>query len=308
MKHRTLCPAAFLICLCAALSTNAEVQIIVAHQGKTHHSIVQSVKATEPEEFAAQELAAFLSRVTGAAFSVVSEASLPGGARGIYVGWTEYAARSGIDAAKLREEEWVIRSVGEDLILSGGRPRGTLYAVYEFLERQVGCHWLDRRTEVVPSRPTLTLGKLDIQAKPWFWKRQVHSPTGTPVDKWLFMIRNKNYRYGFRGRRDFFPQGAFYRLDGYPRKLHSFSHYVNAADWFKSRPEYFSLNAAGKRVPAYDGSGPGQLCLTHPDVRRLTLKKLREYIAKDRAEAAKKGCPPPRVYPIGQNDKYRAHC
>ena len=57
--------------------------------------------------------------------------------------------QNGIDCEKLGEEEWVIRTVGDDLILTGGRPRGTMYAVYEFLEDYVGCHWLDRKTEVV---------------------------------------------------------------------------------------------------------------------------------------------------------------
>ena len=215
---------------------------------------------------------------------------------------------TGSTPAKLGEEEWVIRSVGEDLVLTGGRPRGTLYAVYEFLERQVGCHWLDKDTEIIPSRPTLALGKLDIQAKPWFWKREVSSPTGCQDNKWIFMVRNKNYRYDFHGRKDFFPEGAFYRLEGAPRVGHSFSYFVNASDWFGTHPEYFSLDAAGQRVPAKSEAGPGQLCLSNPDVLRITKAKLREYIAKDRAEATQKGCPPPRVYMIGQNDRYDAHC
>ena len=43
-------------------------------------------------------------------------------------------------------------------------------------------------------------------------------------------------------------------------------------------------------------------------MRRLTVEKLRDFVAKDRAEAAAKGCPPPKIYMIGQNDKYDAHC
>ncbi len=33
-------------------------------------------------------------------------------------------------------------SPGPDLLLVGGRPRGTLYAVYAFLEETVGVRWL----------------------------------------------------------------------------------------------------------------------------------------------------------------------
>jgi len=61
-------------------------------------------------------------------------------------------------------------------------------------------------------------------------------------------------------------------------------------------------------VPAKDGSGPGQLCLTNPDVRRIVLEQLHKFIAKDRAEAAQQGCPLPRIYDISQNDVGDAHC
>ena len=51
----------------------------------------------------------------------------------------------------------MIRTVGDNLILTGGRPRGTLYAVYEFLERPVGCHWLDRETIARRPRSSMVL-------------------------------------------------------------------------------------------------------------------------------------------------------
>ena len=290
-------------CRCAEMGA----ALVLTQDGQSDYVIARAGQATEAELFAARELAEFLQRSTGAALRIVTEDTLTG-ARAIYVGHTEFARKQGIGIAELGEEEWVIRSVKGDLIITGGRPRGTLYGAYEFLERQVGCHWLDRETEVIPSRPSLTLGRLDLRGKPWFWQRWVHSPTGTPDDKWRFMVRNKNYRYDLGGRRDFFPQGTFHKIQGYPNKVHSFSYYVNAKDWFETHPEYFSLGRNGERLPAYDGAGPGQLCLTNPKVRRLTLGKLREFIARDRTEASGNGCPPPRVYGINQNDKYHAHC
>ena len=283
--------------------------LTLAREGQTTYSIVEAARATEPEKYAAKELAEFLGRVTGATFPIVAEEAAAGDDQRIYVGWTDFAARHGIEASGLGQEEWVIRTIGDDLALTGGRPRGTMYAVYEFLEDHVGCHWLDRKTEVIPSRPTLEVGPLKVQDKPWFWQRWLGSPTGTPDDKWRSMIRNKNYRYDFRGRKDqaFFPEGAFSRISSSRTGIHSFSTFVNGKDWFATRPEYFSL-VRGKRVPALSGAGPGQLCLTHPGVLELTVKKLREFIAADRAEAAAKRVPPPKVYWITQNDVYAAHC
>jgi hypothetical protein len=91
-----------------------------------------------------------------------------------HVGWTGFARGHGADPAKLGPEEWAVRTVGKDLVLTGGRPRGTLYAVYEFLEQDLGCHWLDERTEVVPSRPTLPLPHLRRTGKPAFRSREVY--------------------------------------------------------------------------------------------------------------------------------------
>ena len=289
--------------------SNAD-KTVLAENKQTRYTIIQAEQCSEAEKFAAKELAEFLGRVTGAAFPIITESGFSGERPGIYVGWTKYAVQNGIDVSRLGEEEWLIRSIGDNLVLTGGRPRGTMYAVYEFLEKQVGCHWLDKDTEIVPSRPYLSISKLDVKGKPFFWQREVIGIAGCTNEQWQFLLRNKNCRYDLLGRDTltYPPAGMFYQLSGYPRKSHSFSYFVNAKDWFASHPEYFSMDANGKRIPAYDEGGPGQLCLTNPDVRRLTKAKLREFIAKDRAEAARKGCPPPKVYAINHNDKYDAHC
>jgi hypothetical protein len=266
--------------------------------------------ASGAEKFAAEELRTFLSRVTGADFVLTAEdgsAAVPG----IYVGWTSFARNRGIDFRQLGEEEWIIRTADDSLILTGGRPRGTLYAVYEFLEKQVGCHWLDERVEVIPDRRDLLVPPLDVRDVPVFWLRYVSDPRGSARDHWLFLLRNKNYRYdqpqNFHKTDKTFPPDAFYQLTGTPRNVHTFSNFVNAKDWFQSHPEYFAL-VDGERLPAYDGMGPGQLCLTHPDVLRITVEQLRKFVEQDRATAKEDGTRPPKIYNIMQNDKYDAHC
>ena len=275
--------------------------LTVARDGKTQYTIVRADHPTEQEEKAVQELSHFLGRVTGAAFSVVAESAVAGSVKGLYVGWTRFAAQHGIETARLGEEEWVIRSADENLILTGGRPRGTLYAVYEFLEQQVGCHWLARDTEIVPSKPTLEFRGPNVQAKPYLWMRDIYTtyntmmPTGDMARRHLdFLTRNKH-------------SVGNYQLYGSPGGCHTFFQYVNAKDWFETHPEYFSL-VDGKRLPAKDGGGPGQLCLTHPDVRRIVVEQLRKYVKQDRQKAAKAGIRPPRIYDISQNDAGAAEC
>jgi hypothetical protein len=287
--------------LAAPPELHAEDLLTIARGGKTQYTIVHAVQATELEKKAVQELKDFLVRVIGVSFPVMAESVIKGNERGIYVGWTKLAAQHGIETSRLGEEEWVIRGVGENLILTGGRPRGTLYAVYEFLEQQVGCHWLARDTEIVPSRPTLEFSKPNIQAKPYIWMRDIYTTYHTmmPTSEMArrhrdFLIRNKH-------------SVDSHQVYGSPGNCHTFFQYLNARDWFDTHPEYFSL-VGGKRLPAKDGGGPGQLCLTHPDVRRIVAERLRGFVKQDRKKAAKAGTPPPRIYDISQNDAGAAEC
>ena len=106
----------------------AEDLLTIARDGKTPYTIVHADPATEPEKKALQELSDFLGRVTGATFPATTESALAGNVRGIYVGWTKFAAQNGIETAKLGDEEWVIRTAGDNLIITGGRPRGLTVA------------------------------------------------------------------------------------------------------------------------------------------------------------------------------------
>lgn len=280
---------------------HAEDRLTIARDGKTQYTIVYADESTELEKKAVQELSHFLGRVTGASLPTMAESAVAGNVRGIYVGWTKFAAQNRVKTAALGEEEWVIRAAGDHLILTGGRPRGTLYAVYEFLEQQVGCHWLARDTEIVPSKPTLEFPKPNIQAKPCIWMRDIYTtyhtmmPTGEMAKRHSdFLTRNKHSV----GNHQFY---------GSPGGCHTFFQYVNARDWFETHPEYFSL-VDGKRLPASGGGGPGQLCLTNPDVRRIVVEQLRKFVKQDREKAAKAGTPPPRIYDISQNDAGAAEC
>jgi len=266
--------------------------------GQTEYAIIQGANATPAEKFAAQELSAFLEKATGAKYTILSETNRPLSQKGIYVGWTDVAGRC-VDLSKLGEEEWIIKTQDKNLILAGGRPRGTLYAVYDFLEQQVKFHWLDEFTEVTPSKPELKLKQLDVRAQPLFWNRSIYSAwnyIGTDMQKViLFEVRNKDT--AAPGAKCGFGIGV-----GSPGGCHTF--YAYSKDWPTNRPEYLAMNARGQRVVSKDGGGPGQICLTHPEVRKLMLVKLRQYIALDRANAAKTGAPYPRVYDVSQNDTH----
>lgn len=97
--------------------------------------IVVSRNSTVTERFAAEELGKYLLRITGENFRIVSSVS-----RKQFDLIVRNASGTEKKEMKLGEEDFIIRSQGNTLILSGGGNRGTLYAVYSFLEL-LGCRW-----------------------------------------------------------------------------------------------------------------------------------------------------------------------
>ena len=137
----------------------------LAEEGKTSASIVVSPNAPPSVQYAAEELRDFLFEVTGARFPVSHEKAREG--MNILVG--PGAARlvdPSFSTDDLEDEGIAIKTVGNNLILAGGDPRGTLYAVYTFLEDQVGCRWWTASASTIPSTETLEIPDLDIRHVP----------------------------------------------------------------------------------------------------------------------------------------------
>ncbi len=265
--------------------------VTLARGGQAVAPIVVARDATLPEQTAARELAGYLGKVTGGAFAVVDEAEAGQGQGRVYVGQTQFARGKGIDVEKLGPEEWVVRTVGEDLVVAGGRPRGTLYAAYHFLEDVVGVHWWNPWEESVPSRGDLAMRELNLTGKPVFRYRDIYMLYGN--DGGRFAARNRLNRDGdakiapeYGGCMDYGP----------PYHVHTFYMYIPPETYFAEHPEWFSL-IKGERSADH-----AQLCLTNEELRQVFLDKLKAYIEEARRDAEAKGLPAPLVFSVSQND------
>jgi hypothetical protein len=127
-------------------------EITIAENGFSRAAIVVAADATEAEKHAAGELARFLKEVTGGDFAVGDKAK-PGQRRLLVGPGAARLADPRFSAEGLGEEGLILRTVGDDLVLAGGWPRGTLYAVYTFLEDEVGCRWWSSKVSTIPRRP-----------------------------------------------------------------------------------------------------------------------------------------------------------
>ena len=281
----------------------------LAENGEAKFTIVHSGNLAPSEKFAMKELVEHLNKVTGADFQMREEKSKESAKNAIYLGRTEFAKRNGVDFTTFGEEEWLLKSVKGNLIIGGGKARGTLYGVYDFLENAVGCHWLAFDCTVIPKISTLRIPELNRRRKPALAARDIYRAFHMRLPRSeifmkskLFEVRNRNNcasGYFAKSRSKYWlvslQQRKIYKKMG---GAHTFYAYVPPEKYFKTHPEYFPMSAQGVRFCKPNS----QLCLSNPDVWRITVETLCEFIKADREKYKNNPDAMRYVYDISQMD------
>ncbi|MGB9603937.1 MAG: alpha-glucuronidase family glycosyl hydrolase, partial [Limisphaerales bacterium] len=109
---------------------NVNADIFLSKNGKPQYEIINDLQSSPPEKWAARELARVLSKIVGAEFQILQTANA-NSKKVIIVGRGSLAKKyfPEIDFDALGSEEVIIKTSGDRLLISGGRPRGTIYAV-----------------------------------------------------------------------------------------------------------------------------------------------------------------------------------
>jgi hypothetical protein len=232
--------------------------VSIAENAQAKAVIVIAPNAPEAEQHAAGELAQFLGQITGGKFEVVAPPA-PGKSRLLVGPEAAKLAVPDFTTKGLGSDGIVIRTAGDDLILAGGRPRGTLYAVYTFLEDHLGCRWWASTASTIPQKPTLDVRDLNIRYVPIFEYREPFWTDGFDGD---WAVRNKSN--GNSERLDA-KRGGKHTYQGF---VHTFYPLIPPQTYFNDHPEWFS-EINGKRT--YDQA---QLCLTNEQMRKELVKNL----------------------------------
>jgi hypothetical protein len=263
--------AAFLF-MCSICSPAAASELVLSSGGKTQASIVVSPDATLSEQTAAKELADNLKQITGADFQVVDSASDSPTSKHIYIGQTMLVKEMlpDVDFSRLKRDTIIIRRVGDDLVLSGDRPRGSLYAVYTFLENAVGCRWWTPSASHIPRKSTLRVNIKDqIYAPPFIYREAFYN-----------QVINRNPEFSAKLKLDghFQPikpdYGGHYSIIGW---CHTYYKLIPPSKYFIDHPEWFS-EIDGKRV-----SKGAQLCLSNQELQKEVARNAIERIRKNPA-------------------------
>lgn len=210
---------------------------------------------------AVKDLENYVRQISGAQLNIVhGDADLPGPT--LHLGETAYYPLTAEARAELRPDGYLMMPVGEDLIIAGVRPQGTMNGVTTILQDHFGVRWYysEPLWTVVPKRDDLGI-RFQVKAangvyldNPAYYERSLW---GNPLDR--------NFARRMRLTQDGVPQphvGAG----------HSLSRVVPADKYLREHPDYFAL-VDGKRNTDHP-------CYTHPDMFDVFMDYVRENARK----------------------------
>ncbi len=245
-------------------------EFLLVDGGQSSYQIVLSSLAGEPsasERRAAEELQASVKAVTGAQLPIVDVPPSDGNAPTIVLGAGAEAQRLGVNpsADDLGEQGYVMRTVGPHLVIAGTPGAGTLYGVYDFIERSLGMRWYAPGVTKIPHLETLPLPQIDESIRPAFaWRHTSYTWPGRDAD-FNAHVRDNS---GSGGPDD--STGIQYAFDG---TCHSYFRFISPDEYFADHPEYFS------EIGGFRRQDETQLCLTNPDVLEIVTEKMLKRMA-----------------------------
>ena len=188
--------------------------------------------------------------------------------------------------SSLAPQESSVELEGNSLILSGGDEWGVLYAVYSFLENQLGIRWFSAYgDELVPKHETLSLDFKPYKQKPAYEKRALIGSNyyKFPVSS-MFFLRNRLNICNSLANKKYPGSKSLLLLRGpqchtlffyippekgyYPQALK----FKDEKYYFKDHPEYFAMDKNGKRVKTL------QLCFGNPELRKEFTRRFLESV------------------------------
>ena len=252
-------------------------------------TIVIPASASPSQRYAAEELRDFTEKTTGVRLPIATDAK-PLPAKAILLGetkWTTELIGGGFETSRkgIGADGFRLVARPPHLLVVGSQDRGTLYGVYELLERFAGCRWYASWHSVIPTLERFavpeTLDDTQVPAFamriPWWYDVRQNAAFAARLRVGRSKEDDEDVKYG----------GNPFRFGAGLPSCHTLGPLLPPDRYYDEHPEYFSLVDGGRRKEL------SQPCLTNPDVLRLVTSNVLALIRKD---------PGAKFYGISQND------
>ncbi|MHC4873600.1 MAG: DUF4838 domain-containing protein [Planctomycetota bacterium] len=262
-------------------------------------SIVIDKDSSESMMFAAEELAKYLKKATGADFPITKESQ------------DDKTIRLSVKPSKPEEGFSAELKDGKNLTITGNSPRALVYAVYNFLEKAAGIRWLAPFDygEVVPENSELKFPLFTDSSSPRFSYRVPHycSNKKTPgLVPHLWKMADWAFKNRFNLEFPRFPASEEKKLSEFYKKRggcipqpeqsgHNFHKLIPPEKYFKTNPDFFCFDSATGKYRAERA----QLCTTNPKLITELGKIADEYFKRN---------PKEEFFPLFQEDGSRLWC
>ncbi|NQU51691.1 MAG: DUF4838 domain-containing protein [Bacteroidetes bacterium] len=234
----------------AMLGCTQNQKLTLVKNNKSNYEIVLPAQPDEIIEKAGNKLQTYLEKISSVKIPIVNESELNEKKRQIFVS---------VNPEELTSVHSIsIKTEGENLIITGGSGESVLFAVYEFLEMNLGCKWYSPTVEKIPTSKTISIGQpLNYQYTPEITTRTVHS---------RLFYENPDFAHKMHVTTDAFP--------GYvpTARVHTFHRFVPEQNYYYAHPEYYALRGE-KRLHT-------QLCLTNKEVLQIVTDSVKAYFER----------------------------
>ena len=280
MRNVRLFGSVAVVLVCTGLGRTAET-IRIVDRGVGRATVVVPANADPQTRQAAQLLAEYVERASGAKLPVIEESVRTQADRPvtIYVGSCAYVERLNLQIEGLDDDGFVIRGVDRThLVIVGPSAFGTEFGACEFLERYLGVRWLmpGPDGDDVPQRDTVDVPIEEVRDEPAFYSRLFSGLTGEAQLTWA--------------RRN--------RMHGRVQFHHNLLQLFPPETYTKTHPHFFPIHDGGRYLPPTNDSHHWQPCFSADGIVDEAVRNICRYFDEH---------PEAPSYSLGVNDS-GGHC
>jgi hypothetical protein len=250
------------------LFTSSQTESVrICKNGKALSRIVIPSSPTKVEQHASVVLQNYLQQITGSGFEIVSD-DTRAKKNDIHIGRVNRPEIAELDFAELEEDGYVIRTRNSRLTIAGGSEKGTLYGVYGFLEKYLGCRKYTSTVSVVPVQINIRLSHINDKEIPAFKFREVYYRDAFHPEYMEWHGLDNHGSYNLEGE--------------WGNWCHTTHSLVQPEEYCASKPELFSM-IDGERLCSAEQHNIGDICFSSQAAFDIAYESLKTFI-DDRPE------------------------